>query len=844
MRNIKRMASFLLALALSLTLLPAMTAPAQATEPKLTLGPYDGKNITVYWTGGAALLIIAGYDADGRMLTSRTLQYGGWTGYSVPIDSASIYRAFALNPTTGAPLCASVERVNTNSTDDNFTVDIDGFVAFSEEQQAKLVMSDEVSESTYAALGAYTEAALQMESLWPLLTDKAALQTLMTDAYYFDDSDPQHPVALSRTEVASKVSATMSAYEQALKAAAVLDANTTALVTEAEEEMERLVVRASSIHASDADEAKRLEWAAKITQMYDEHQGGGKLKHLASQLGCDARKAYKVLQMSQDIIKGKALEDAAFYDTCTNAAIVVKDTASVAMFVAGTVASGGLTAAASSVAAGGLGGVVTLCGAVDAVVAVGDAVTTVVYGNESKQAAIYSDYASAISNVTCLFSLCGINKMDRTVDKVFWLGTSFMDKKQEALEFITPMLKDNEVGVQLLRVAMADPTLIGDAYNFCREYSEEVRKALDPSTITRDVAKAMADEYIKNYPGGDAVLSGLLGDRDLDTVASGFGAACDTSNQTFYTAHAMNYEPAGEEDEPLARPKNTTNVNNNGELSGGEEDGIEHPADPGDAYLPDPEGEDDPFYWIAKIEGEAAPEYADYDWVENYYNEYNSLIGQMTYVIDASDGSYWPQMEIRDCGNRGYLVTRYYQKGEKAVFQYHYYGNSGLYKEVPVTSRGQKAARYVSPNENGNGQSVDYDAVSFYPDGRVWKLERAWNGNEMGATYEYSPEGRLYLYRGPGDDIDIWYYVYEDEGVEYPEWHEATGYIFDPSGHIFVYQKRNQGANKFEVDCSCKEAKKNEKNEVVGYYYWYGYARDINFVNYEYLGTLFKPESE
>ncbi len=747
----KRLASLLLSLAMTLALLPAAAAPARAeadAEVMLALGDYGDGALTLAWRGGEALLVAAGYSEDGRMITSGTMEVDEAGSYSVDVGLARVYRAFALDKTTGAPLCPSAEKDNPDAPEMEIEA---GFVPL----PSNLVMSDKVSQSTYAAIDAYTEAAMQMEKLWPLLTDKSRLKTL-TEGYQDRNGQGNTAETLERIERATAL------YEQALEAAAVLDVNTTAAMAKTEKEMERMVVYAMSVQASSAEDQKRLDWANKITQMYDEHQGGGKLKHLASQLGCDARKAYKVLQMSQDIIKGKALEDAAFYDKCTTAAIVVKNTASVAMFAAGTIASGGLTAAASSVAAGGISGAVTFCGAVDAMVAVGDTITTVVYGNESRQAAAYSDITSGITTVTCLFSLGGINKMGTAVEKVFFLGTSFMDKKQEALEYIKPMVKDNELGVQLLRVAMTDQTLIGDAIDFCGEYKDEVRKAF--SGMTREDARAMVNDYMQDHDSSDEALAGILG-GDVQAAAESFGSSCDAKNRDFYDRYISDSENGGGGGgggEPGGGGGGEPGGGGGGEPGGG---GGGEPGGGGGGSGGTPNFPTPLMDWD-RTELNERDDGATY----SYYKG-SERVGYEEYTIDEY-GRYWLMNEEWYCGNGDWLVTWYFGKGQTDSFN----DNKGHIVELTAKRYGIVSNRYVQHWEGGHIYNFWSEHADYFPNGQLEKLTRS-NQGEYVCEYWYSPEGRLWKYE---KDFNGWlynnsyeYYVYPQEDLPY----DTTGHL-------------------------------------------------------------------
>lgn len=280
-----------------------------------------------------------------------------------------------------------------------------------------------------------------------------------------------------------------------------------------------------------------------------------------------------------------------------------------------------------------------------------------------------------------------------------------------------------------------------------------------------------------------------------------------------------------EEEEPPKRPKHRYGADN---YEVDEEEGGDSPPNPGDAYLPDPEGEDDPRYWVDRVEGAPGTDDSGNDiWTDTYKNCYGDEIGTMTYQIEA-DGSYWQKAEKRLCGEgeeycdgelrkyRDWLVTTYYSKYDyndnpnTVTFEYtNYAGLRNLSKTVEVHGRNDMEVRgayreYYNDIFCQNvytRESRIFDAISFYPNGRVWVYEkRSSDVSKQRAEYTFSPDGKLYTYFGEDAKGFYQYFVYPDQGILIGDFgSEFDGeYAFDPTGHsgdllFWLYLQRAAG---------------------------------------------------
>ncbi|MBD3157099.1 hypothetical protein GF369_04705 [Candidatus Peregrinibacteria bacterium] len=80
----------------------------------------------------------------------------------------------------------------------------------------------------------------------------------------------------------------------------------------------------------------------EITKIFDEAPAGKRIKTLAQELEVSAKRAYKVLQMTQEELKAEAWNEAGDqFETLENATKAVKDTCKVGLYVGGAALTGG-----------------------------------------------------------------------------------------------------------------------------------------------------------------------------------------------------------------------------------------------------------------------------------------------------------------------------------------------------------------------------------------------------------------------------------------------------------------------------------------------------------------------
>ena len=170
-----------------------------------------------------------------------------------------------------------------------------------------------------------------------------------------------------------------------------------------------------------------MEWAERISAIYDAHEGAGKLKNLAAELGTDARTALERLTMAQQIIRDGALADAKYYNTMTNIARGVKTGCAVTLFAASTVVSGGgslvaLAGSSMTVAEGGA----FIVGGVSCLVDVASTGSTIILGEDNQVTASADNVQKYLGPISYTIGLATFNTAELG-DQIAYIGDSVLD---------------------------------------------------------------------------------------------------------------------------------------------------------------------------------------------------------------------------------------------------------------------------------------------------------------------------------------------------------------------------------------------------------------------------------
>jgi hypothetical protein len=178
--------------------------------------------------------------------------------------------------------------------------------------------------------------------------------------------------------------------------------------------------------AGSAKEFDAKAWADSLTKQYDVLKGAKRYQQLAQQLGTDAKSAYEQMTLAQEIIRGQATADAAFWDKLTKAAQATKTASKVGLLGLSMVATGG-----GSVAL--LEGAGLLVGGVDCIVDVTETGSTILLGDNNQVAVAFGDIKEKLGPVSSLIGLATLNPSG--------VGKAAKDTT-EALVYITDSLVD------------------------------------------------------------------------------------------------------------------------------------------------------------------------------------------------------------------------------------------------------------------------------------------------------------------------------------------------------------------------------------------------------------------
>lgn len=190
------------------------------------------------------------------------------------------------------------------------------------------------------------------------------------------------------------------------------------------------------------------KWAESLTAQYDAIKGAQTIKQLASQLGTDAKAAYKQLVLAQEIIHKGAMSDAADYDSLMKAAQATKTACKVGFFITATVASGGgtLSALAGSSVTLAQGGAVIVGGA-DCIVDVASTGSTILLGENHQVTVGFDEVKSVLAPVSAVVGLVTFNPAE-TGEQLAYIGDSLTDWFYEG-KILGIKVKNSDKGIAI-----------------------------------------------------------------------------------------------------------------------------------------------------------------------------------------------------------------------------------------------------------------------------------------------------------------------------------------------------------------------------------------------------------
>ena len=457
----KKLMSILLCLSITAAIMPAAWAD---NVPALTLTNNDGTITAVYSgaNGGAGdQIILAEYGLSGALKNMQTTDAVKGATLTTTKQNGRIYKAFAMNLGTMAPLCESAFYGEDAYTGTVGVPYIEGAVA----------------DATTTAVREYTDARLLIDELSEL------------------DLNVVEGDSAKLNEYLTKVDTAIAAYDDVMKSAAVL-------YSVAEKSAETQNTELASMEDADislmATNEEQLHWAEELTKKYDAIQGANKLKQLGAMLGCDAREAYQQLAAAQDILRGKYMGDAEAATRWIKGLTVVKTGCKVGLLVGATVATAGAGGATLLEATG------LIVNGVDTVIDVEKTTATLILGDEHNVVKKLEEKTKFISDTAFVFSILTLNTAS-DADRLAFLGDvneRVREKTGYSIDELNLKLMDGSLTMEILNKMikkedfgdiMSTPALSGK--NFYENLSG-AKDRLDEKReeITEETLKDILDE--------------------------------------------------------------------------------------------------------------------------------------------------------------------------------------------------------------------------------------------------------------------------------------------------------------------------------------------------------------
>ena len=526
-----------ISLFLALTLLAGVLPAHAADQTELTGGQWENGRFSIRFNAPSsvtATLMAASYD-NGRMTQVKTQPNvkGGDTAIFDGLNEAYLVRVFAIDPTSGRPLC---DREVVREPD---YLDPDDMVVFHD--TVSLPTADpEVTRALSSALSSYAQVMLALSEVDRYLTETDDSGQTRLDAVSSSSGGrllpggigkdlPRRPDLNVTVPVMApvirlpeahptfdpsmdKVNDALTRCGQMAKANAVLAAAAEREAAVLQSEVKAM--EAVSLQGGVSDE--QLAWAKSITEHYDAIESNKKIAQLARDMGCDAKRAYAQLVVAQNILQGHyANVEGDLNEFWEKRMIAAKAGCKVGLFVCATIATGG-TAAASATAAAPLGYVTAteaagiVVGAVDATLEVTSAGAKIIFGPDSKVVKRLDDTMKPLSDATLVFGLF-TGGGSSAGEKLAFLGDLGFRAKELYDSFT--LKEDGEGGVtaDVLTLKAED----GETVKDMAEKLLDVDTGFDqqPGEMTAD---EVLEDFVADRPCDDAFLEDIIADMELD----------------------------------------------------------------------------------------------------------------------------------------------------------------------------------------------------------------------------------------------------------------------------------------------------------------------------------------
>ena len=775
----RRLFSLLILTALVLSLVPAEALGADEIETA-----YDPETgvLTVTLPDAPTedvLLIASAYSETGQMtdVSVRSLTNGdGITQHFTGLDAAYLYKAFLVSAggdeTTGGSFTPAAPSGGGAKNYDSLVT--------ARGQVYLPALDGAVAHSTVMAIDAYVEADMAKDKVLSLFAETGAtvkegdsmVKVTRLAEIAKNGTDAEKAKALAQ------VSAAKSAMEQSVRASAVLDAAAGTGVTLAEAQVRSYT---ASLLASDRNSDEALKWAQEISAKWDSLQAKGRLKAFAADMGVDARTAYQALSDAQDILNGKYMADAKFYDICTRVAIGVKTASKVTVYVGATYLTAG--AAGGMLTVGEAAGMVV--GGVDCAVETMRSGAKIILGDDHKivQGVENSTATQVYDGVMFVAGVATFDPKSATTAEKLLFTYDLLEKDVAAYENVKVLTEEStglvidtiendtkKIAAEYTRIEAKDPADLAPAAEQALGADNTGITGVDTTLSTTDGQKEQQKkEFTRGVDSGSTELARTYGqvksgDTTFSDQVTSFKADCDKNVK--YVKLTSGGEGGG------------------GGGGGGGSGGGGGGSSGGGINLPTPVMD----YDDMTEEVWDNPDGDDTSYCR-YYKD-GKLVGETTYAIDAN-GRYWPVEDRWYCGGgedwEDWLCTLYYHNGETLTFDWtDGYWGPGHSKELTADRYGlvyQRYGEHITYNQGDYIMKRDlvwFDTIKYFPSGQVYDHEQRSSGHTLN-HYIYSPEGLVKEH-----------YTDYDETNAYPDTY-TTYYVypvpdcpFDPTGHPII----------------------------------------------------------
>lgn len=709
---------------------------------------------------------------NGAVINSAKGTYSdGTVTFNIPKGYS--YKMYAWNKDTLMPIADKAEWVYEN-----------GLVVSSADNVELPTTSDNLAEAT-------SDAVYDLMYAGALLTELESLD--ITEVY-------KNKGKLD--EYKQKVDNAMAAYRRVTKSAAVLNAV-------ADKEIENSEAALASLQASNnislyAASSEAVKWAEQINAIYDSAKAGGKIKELARQLGVDAKRAYAMLTMANNILQGEySEEEAANADHWVKVYTGIKTGAKVGLYITATIAT-----------AGAGGGYVTYLeatgitiGGVDCVVDIGKTASTICVGEDNPGTQRLDKISKVTGTVGYLFGL-GTFGTAQVGEKLAFLGDTA--ELLGGYDKLANIIQNDDtgkltatmtlVGTPCTELTDTQKELLGLPTEDTEKTIDEFKTEMQEKSSTDDSLKeTLIDSGIATEATADSVLEETV-DNFMDNATSDSAERSDVRYQYIQAlgkqivSKRLYFDEKGRKIcEKRYNVDSDAAIENLGNLISVED--VTYDSD-GTAWSYTREYDHKEGY--LKTERTEVLYSGSHEWKHLTNTTYDKY-GDMT--------SYSTTTEMMD-GNYETETSTYSRNGTVDLYLYSY--------RVERTG-----------GHGGNSYSQTYKEQYFYPDGTM-KRSVVYNlYDEPDLPYRYASEvefdtsGEAEVARHYDDAPIVWGIVNNGEVFRYytPYWAAAYGVPMEELGEVgglyyhYIYQNRTTVAGSYSNEW-IKE-KEDENGEII-----------------------------